>query len=87
MKKMIILSLVAAGVLFVGCGEEGKIVKEETVETTSTSDEAKEVTRKAAESTQKLAEEKAAEAKKATEEIVETAKEAAVHNATAPDKR
>ena len=79
MKNMILLSLVAATMLFTGCGEDTKkAAAEATAKTTeavknTASDlekataDAMEATKKAAEATAKLAEEKAAEMKAAAD--------------------
>jgi len=78
MKKSIVISLVAAGLLFVGCGEGKKPEEAKAAETAqkSTTDEAKDAIANAAEATKKLAEEKAAEAKKAAGDLADKAKEA-----------
>jgi len=79
MKKVILLSLAAASILFTGCGEETKKAAADatakTVEVTenAASDlkkaaaDATEATKKAAEATARLAEEKAAEVKAAAD--------------------
>jgi cytochrome c553 len=79
MKNMILLSLVAATMLFTGCGEDTKkaaadaaaktteAVKNTASDLEKATADAMEATKKAAEATAKLAEEKAAEMKAASE--------------------
>ena len=75
MSKIIMLSLVAAAVLFVGCGEDSKKAVSET--TTKAVESTKEATTKAVEATKNMAN-KAVEAAKEAEAAVEKATAKAV---------
>ena len=75
MTKITMLSLVAAAVLFVGCGEDSKKAVSET--TTKAVESTKEATTKAVEATKNMAD-KAVEAAKEAEAAVEKAADKAV---------
>lgn len=95
MKHMILLSLVAAAILFTGCGEDTKkAAADATAKTTEVAHDAAsdlqkaaadaaEATKRAAEATARLAEEKASEAAAAAEKAATELKERAVETTAA----
>ena len=100
MKKITLFILVAVMTLFTACGEDSKKAASEAtakiIDEAPTVDDAEAAMKKAAEMTQKVAEEKAEEMAEAAKSAVDDASDAAkdaledakavIHDATAPDK-
>ena len=83
MKKIIMLSTVAAGLLFMGCmDDKGKAASDTAASAVKS---AKDATAKAADATVEAAKEAGNAVEKTADKAVDDAK-AAVHKATAPDK-